>query len=94
MPQHETAYRAWDTTMVLYEAAKIAGSNDSEALREATHKVQIDGLGGKIDFTNGDREAYSSFNVFIKMDNQDLLFDDWYADGGYDAYLETTGREK
>lgn len=94
MPQHESAYRGWDTMMVLYEAAKIAGSNDDEALREATHKVQIEGMGGSIDFTNGDREAYSSFNGFIKMDNKDLLFDDWMADGGYDAYLATTGRAK
>ena len=94
MPQHESAYRGWDTVMVLYEAAKIAGSNDDDALREATGKVKIEGLGGQIDFTNGDREAYASFNGFIKFDNKDLLFDDWMAEGGYDAYLEATGREK
>lgn len=94
MPQHESAYRGWDTMMVLYEASKIAGANDDESLREATNKVKIQGLGGQIDFTNGDREAYSSFNGFIKIDNKDLLFDEWLSSGGYEAYLEATGREK
>ena len=94
MPQHECAYRGWDTMMVLWEASKIAGSNDDEALREATHQVKIEGLGGQIDFTNGDREAYSDFNGFIKLNNQDLVFDDWLADGGYENYLETTGRDR
>ena len=94
MPEHESAYRGWDTMMVLWEAAKIAGANDDESLREATHKVQIEGLGGQIDLTKGDREAYSSFNGFIKFNNQDLLFSDWYENGGYDDYLKTTGRAK
>ena len=94
MPQHESAYRGWDTMMVVQEAAKIAGSNDDDALREATNPVKIEGLGGQIDFTNGDREAYSSFNGFIKIDDKDLLFDEWLADGGYEAYWEATGREK
>ena len=94
MPQHESAYRGWDTMMVVQEAAKIAGSNDDDALREATNQVKIEGLGGQIDFTNGDREAYSSFNGFIKIDDKDLLFDEWLADGGYEAYWEATGREK
>ena len=94
MPQHESAYRGWDTMMVVQETAKIAGSNDDDALREATNQVKIEGLGGQIDFTNGDREAYSSFNGFIKIDDKDLLFDEWLADGGYEAYLEATGREK
>lgn len=94
MPQHESAYRGWDTMMVLWEASKIAGSNDSEALREATNQVVIDGLGGTLDYTNGDREGYAAFNGFIKMDNVDLLFSDWLADGGYEAYLEATGNEK
>ena len=94
MPQHESAYRGWDTMMVLQEAARIAGANDDDSLREATHQVKIEGLGGQIDYTNGDREAYSSFNGFIKFENQDLLFNDWLASGGYEAYLEATGREK
>ena len=94
MIQHEAAYRGWDTMMVMWEASKIAGSNDSEALREATNQVVIDGLGGTLDYTNGDREGYAAFNGFIKMDNVDLLFSDWLADGGYEAYLEATGNEK
>lgn len=94
MPQHEAAYRGWDTMMVLWEASKIAGQNDDEALREATNQVVIEGLGGELNFTSGDREGYSAFNSFILLNDQTLLFDDWFENGGYDAYLEATGREK
>lgn len=94
MPPHETAFRAWDTMMVMWEASKIAGANDSDSLREATNKVVIEGLGGTLDYTNGDREGYSSFNSFILKDNQNILFSDWLDNGGYDEYLETTGRDR
>ena len=94
MPQHETAFRAWDTMMVLWEASKIAGKNDDDSLREATNKVVLNGLGGTLDYTKGDREGYSEFNGFILLNNQNQLFSDWRDNGGYDKYLEVTGREK
>ena len=90
----DSAYRGWDSMMVLAEAAKIAGSNDSEALREATHKVVIPGLGGTLDYIKGNREGYNEFNSFILVDGKNLLFDDWFNNGGYEAYLEDTGLEK
>ena len=90
----DSAYRGWDSMMVLYEASKIAGSNDSEALRAATHKVVIPGLGGELNYTLGNREGYNTFNSFILVDGKNLLFDDWLANGGYEAYKEDTGMEK
>ncbi len=93
-PTHESAYRGWDTMMAMWEASKIAGSNEDEALREATSKVKIDGLGGTLDYTKGDREGYSAFNSFILVDGQNLLLSDWLSSGGYDAYKAATGRDR
>ena len=90
----DSAYRGWDSMMVLAEAAKIAGANDSESLRAATHKVVIPGLGGTLDYTLGNREGYNTFNSFILVDGKNLLFDDWYSNGGYQAYLDDTGLDK
>lgn len=94
LPAHEAAYRGWDTMMAMWEASKIAGANDDESLREATHKVVTEGLGGTMDFTDGSREAYSNFNSFILIDGKDILVSDWKADGGYEAYLEASGRDR
>lgn len=93
-PTHESAYRGWDTMMVMWEASKIAGKNDSASLKEATHKVSIDGLGGKLDYTKGDREGYSAFYSFILVDGKNQLLDDWKAAGGMDAYKTATGRDR
>lgn len=93
-PTHESAYRAWDTMMAMWEASKIAGSNDSTALRDATHKVKIEGLGGTLDYTKGDREGYSAFNSFILVDGKNILLDEWKSSGGYEQYKTATGRDR
>lgn len=94
LPTHETAYRAWDTMMAMWEASKIAGKNDSDSLRQATHKVKIEGLGGTLDYTKGDREGYSSFYSFILVDGKNIVLDDWLKSGGYEAYKAATGRDR
>ena len=94
LPAHEGAYRGWDTMMSMWEASKIAGSNDKTALRDAVHKVKIPGLGGELDFTNGDREGYSKFYEFILIDGKSVIFDEWLESGGYDAYRAATGRTR
>ena len=93
-PTHESAYRGWDTMMAMWEASKIAGSNDSKALRDATHKVKIEGLGGTLDYTKGDREGYSAFNSFVLLNEQNIVLDEWLASGGYEAYKAATGRDR
>ena len=73
----DSAYRGWDATLVLEEAAKIAGSNDSEALIAAVDKVVIPGLGGTLDFTAGDGEGYGMFNCFVLSNGKNILFEKW-----------------
>ncbi len=94
--QSDCAYRAWDSMMVMWEASKIAGSNDSEALKDATNTISgMSGLGGTIDFTAGNREGYSQgVNSFILKDGKYLLWSEWKDNGGYEEFLSTTGREK
>ncbi len=93
-PTHESAYRGWDTMMAMWEASKIAGKNDDDSLRQATHKVKIDGLGGTLDYTKGDREGYSAFYSFILVDGKNIVLDDWLKSGGYEAYKAATGRDR
>lgn len=88
----DSAYRGWDAMMSLWEATKIAKSNESDAIKVAMGKVSIPGLGGKLDFTKGNREGYNSFNSFILVDGKNILFSKWLESGGYEAYKKATGR--
>ena len=80
--------------LCMWEASKIAGSNDGEALREANHKVKIEGMGGQIDFTDGTREAYSKFKSFMLVGGKNYDLETWMTDGGYDSYKEIMGRDR
>lgn len=91
----DSAYRGWDAMMVLWEASKLAGSNDAEALKDATHKISgLEGLGGTIDYTPGDREAYHEIRTFVLDNGKNVEWNNWKSNGGYDAFLQATGREK
>lgn len=92
LPQTDSSYRAWDTMMIMWEASKIAGSNDSEALREAMNTISnYQGLGGTFDYTKGDREGLSELNAFVLLNGVNVPFETWMAEGGYDAYKTATG---
>ena len=94
MVMHESAYRGWDTMQVMWEASKIAGANDSESLREATHKVKCEGMGGTLDYTDGSREGYSVFKSFMLVGGKNYELETWMTDGSYDDYKATTGRDR
>ncbi len=91
----DSSYRGWDSVMVMWEASKIAGSNDSEALKDATNTISdLQGLGGTLNYTPGNREGYNEFNAFILVDGKNVLWSKWMEEGGYQAFLDATGREK
>lgn len=91
----DSAYRAYDTITVMREAARLAGSNDADALRDATNKIAgLQGLGGTLDYTSGNREGYNTFGSFILMNRKNIPLDQWIEDGGYEEYKRVTGNEK
>lgn len=91
----DSAYRGWDAMLILWEATKVAGSNEPDALRDATHTISsLEGLGGNIDFTPGDREPYHEIRTFVLDNGKNIEWNTWKDGGGYDAFLSATGREK
>ncbi|MCI8465231.1 MAG: ABC transporter substrate-binding protein [Lachnospiraceae bacterium] len=94
IPTTEVIYRVWDTMMVMWEATKIAGSNESDALKDAMPQVKVDGLGGPLTYDDGTREGYHTSNNWIYVGggkNKD--FTTWLAED-YDTYKSETGRDK
>ena len=76
LPASIWAYEVWDAMMTLQQAAKLAGSNDPAALRDAMNQLTYTGIGGTIDYTDGRHESYSAdaFNVFIYEDGKVVSF--------------------
>jgi len=93
LPTTEIAYRAWDSAMVLWEATKIAGSNETEAMLAAVPKIKIEGLGGPMDYSNNDGEPYHSVRRFVYVDGLNYDWKTWMDNGGYDAYKKATGNQ-
>lgn len=87
LPVTDSAYRAYDSMMVIWEAANKAGSNDHQAIKDAIGQISgLQGLGGTLDFTSGTREGLSKFNQFIRVDGMNVNVDSWIADGGLAAW--------
>ena len=93
LPSTEIAYRSWDSAMVLWEASKLAGSNDGDDMLAVIDQVKIEGLGGTMDYSNGDGEPYHSVRRFVYVDGVNVEWNAWMEEGGYDAYKEATGNE-
>ena len=86
MPFHDCAYRSWDAIMVMAEAARIAGSNDVDAMKDAVPQIKdFKLLGGVMDFSMGNNEGLNALNSYIILDGKYEDFDAWYAAGNYDA---------
>ena len=94
LPETDCVYRAYDCMVTIQEAARIAGSNDSEALKDATSQIKTPGCGGTLDFTAGNREGYPDSRNWVIVDGKYQLWSDWLENGGYEAFLEATGRDR
>lgn len=82
LPATDSAYRVYDSLLVLWEAAKNAGTNDHAAIRDAVNQVTgLQGLGGILDYSAGNREGLSDFNKFIRIDGKNVLVSEWLAAG-------------
>lgn len=97
MPTSPVTYRLHDSMLIALEAATRAGENchDSEALVNAILSIDnLQGCAGTIDFTQGDREPVHVFTPIIFCDGGNKTVETWKEQGGYEAYLEATGRAK
>lgn len=80
LPSTDSAYRVYDSLIVIWEAAKKAGSNDHDAIVAAINSISgLQGLGGVLDYTDGTREGLSDFNKFIRIEGQNVLVSDYLA---------------
>lgn len=87
LPASEVAYRGWDAVVSLWEASKIAGANDAESLNAAMPQVQVQGLGGTLDFSEGG-EGYAKCNSsFIFLDGKSIAWGDWYDGDNYKTFM-------
>lgn len=91
MPKTEIGYRAWDAVMAIWEATKLAKSNDTEKMLEVVSQIKIDGLGGTMDYSGGDGEPYHNVSRFLLLDNVNISWEKWFNEGGYDEYKTKTG---
>ena len=88
LPNTDTAYRAYDSMMVLKAAAEKADSVDGEAIRAAVNEItDLKGLGGTFDYSVGDREGLHDCAIYVVLDESYVLFDKWIESGDYDAWL-------
>ena len=94
LPPQECAYRGYESMMVLWEAAKIAGKNDSDSLREATHQITMEGFGGTLDYTGDERDGYKECNSYIVIDGKNIVLQTWIDNGGYEEYKAAAGRDR
>ena len=93
LPSTEIAYRAWDSTMVIWEATKLSGSNETEDMLAVVDQIVIEGLGGTMDYTNGDGEPYHNVRKFVYVNGLNVDWQTWMENGGYDEYKAATGNE-
>lgn len=93
LPSTDSPYRSYDSMLVLREAIRIAGSTERAAVKDAVGKVTgLQGLGGILDYSKGDREGLHSFNKFILVDGKNILIDDWISSGAYEAWKREHNR--
>ncbi len=84
LPATDSAYRVYDSMLVLWEAVKKAGSNNHAAIKDAVNQISgLQGLGGTLDYTDGSREGLSNFNKFIRSEGKNELVSDWLAAGNH-----------
>lgn len=87
MPATDCAFRVYDSLMVLWEAAKQAGTNDHAAIRDAIGQISdLQGLCGTLDFTDGTREGLHTFKQFIRVDGANILLKDWMDSDAYQSW--------
>ncbi len=94
MPATGISYREYDSMCIMLETAKRAGTNhDADKMVEAILTINdLQLCMGTCDFTQGDREPCHTFNPVIYVDGGSKTIEMWRKAGGYEDYLQRTGR--
>lgn len=74
MPVSDTAYRGYDSMMLLAKVFETAASMDGPDLREALLNVDYTGIGGKFDYSDGSGDGLEGCNLFAIVDGKNVPF--------------------
>ena len=84
MPVSDTAYRGYDSMMLLAKVFETAESMEGPDLREALLNVDYTGIGGKFDYSDGSGDGLEGCNLYAIVDGKNVPFD---------TFLETLGNQ-
>lgn len=79
MPISDTAYRGYDSMMLLAEVFKTAKSMEGPDMREALLNVDYTGIGGKFDYSDGSGDGLESCGLFAIQDGKNVPFDTYLS---------------
>ena len=74
MPISDTAYRGYDSVMLLAEVFKTAKSMDGPDMREALLNVSYTGIGGEFDYSDGSGDGLESCGLYAIQDGKNIPF--------------------
>lgn len=84
-PAQDCAFRAWDSLIVLQEAVRLAGSKDTEAVRNAILSINgLKTLAGTVDYTDGSHEGLHVAACYAVENSKYIPVENWDAS----AYLK------
>ena len=79
MPISDTAYRGYDSMMLLAKVFETAKSTSGPDMREALLNVDYTGIGGKFDFSDGSGDGLESCGLFAIQGGKNIPFDTYLA---------------
>ena len=80
MPVSDTAYRGYDSMMLLAKVFETAESMEGPDLREALLNVDYTGIGGKFDYSDGRGDGLEGCNLYAIVDGKNVPFETFLAD--------------
>lgn len=83
LPASDTAYRGYDSMMLLARVFETAKSTEGPDLREALLNVDYTGIAGKFDYSDGSGDGLKGCNLYAIVDGKNVPFD---------VFLKTIGK--
>ncbi len=75
MPVSDTAYRGYDSMMLLAKVFETAASMEGPDMRQALLNVDYTGIGGKFDYSDGSGDGLAACNLFAIVDGKNIPFE-------------------